>query len=121
MKVISYPSYYLRNSGHSARKCNSKINLGAFPVVVVSNFSADFVPTLAAVSPVFPHSYMSHECGVTQKYRSATPSNKKVPQEVYQKLAFKSSNFRNGYFNFKLENGGKEIRVCYNSICFNER
>ncbi|XP_065060118.1 uncharacterized protein LOC135687479 [Rhopilema esculentum] len=72
-----------------------------------------FVPTLSPVSPVFPHSYMGHECGVDKKYRLVSPSNERVPDEVYQKLAFKMQNFKNGYFNFKLENKGQEIRYCF--------
>lgn len=70
------------------------------------------MPTLAPVAPVFPHSYMGRECGVTEKYRGASPSNHKVPDEVYQRLGFKANSFKNGYFSFKLESGGKEIRVC---------
>ena len=54
---------------------------------------------------------MGRECGVSQKYRIATPTGDRVPLAVYQKLAFKQQNFEDGYFNFKLENGGEEIRV----------
>ena len=84
---------------------------------MISHFLPAFVPTMPQVAPVFPNSYMSRECGVTQKYRFTTPSNDKVPDEVYQKLSFKSNSFKNGYFNFKLESKGKEIRVCLHFNC----
>ena len=80
-------------------------------MLILNDPFLEFVPTLSPVSPVFPHSYMGQECGVDKKYRLVSPSNERVPDEVYQKLAFKMQNFKNGYFNFKLENKGQEIRV----------
>ena len=70
-----------------------------------------YVPTLAPSSPVFPYSYMARECGVNMKYRVTHQNGHRVPNDVYNLLSFKASNFRNGYFNYKEEDGGKVITV----------
>eukprot|EP00794_Sanderia_malayensis_P009954 gene9954-10974_t len=115
-------SYCMRGEKSRTRLCNNPapqnggdICLGSAKKTIVcpSSNCQTYVPTLPPVSVVFPNSYMARECGANRKYRQSTPDGHVVPNQVFTHLAFKANNFRNGYFNYKKEDGGNVVKYCF--------